>query len=175
MARVSPHTVKAVERLYNNHLGVRIVIWALLLVFAWMSCFEMGRNSLIDLEQAVRRDAAYERFELNVSGKKNRNETLIVYFQDGTQVETKMRTDFLMRSLRPLNAGTILGISTDPSGNVLLGLQHGDEILLEEEDTARRLNIIARIWMVMGAAVFVSVPVLIVREVWERGKKKKQK
>ncbi len=175
MSRVSPHTVRAVERLYRDLLGVRIVVWALLLVFAWMSCFEMGRNSLIDLEQVVRRDAAYERFELNVSGKKNRNETLIVYFEDGTQIETKMRTDFLMRSLRPLNAGTPLGISTDASGKVLLGLQHGDEILLEEADTARRLNIISWIWIALGAAMFVSVPVLIVREVWERRKEKKRR
>ena len=59
----------------------------------------------------------------------------------------------------------------------LVGVYRPDEgsVLLDEPDTIRRVNIIAQLWMAMGAAIFLSVPAMIAADVRKRLKKRKRR
>lgn len=174
MARVSRRTTAAVEQLYRQYIGVRIIVWALLLVFSWMSFFEMGKNAIIHAEDVVRQSAVYERMQTITDREQKDIEKVQVYFSDGAMAETEIRADALSHSLSALDAGTVLNISLDASRKRLLGIRHEGSVLLDEPDTIGRMNLIAKLWMALGAFTFLSLPTMIAPDVRKRLKKKKR-
>lgn len=175
MARVSRRTIAAVEQLYHKYIAVRVIVWALCLLFSWAAFFENGKEAIIHEEDVVRQSMVFERIETIIDRKDKDIEKVQVYFSDGAMAETRIRADALSRTLGVLEAGTVLSVSLDASGERLLGIQHEGSVLLDEADTVRRLNIFAQLWMALGAAVFLSVPAMIVQDVRKKRKKKKRR
>ena len=175
MARVRGQSIAAVERLYQQYIVVRVIVWALCLLFSWGAFFENGREAIVHEEDVVRQSMVYERIQTITDRKDKDIEKVRVYFSDGVMAEAEIRADALSRSLGALEAGTVLDVSLDASGERLLGVRHEGSVLLDEPDTIRRVNIIAQLWMAMGAAIFLSVPAMIAVDVRKRLKKRKRR
>jgi len=144
----------------------------LLLCLSWIMGVNMGLNALVDAENTVQRNVIYKNFAVHSRGtaKHGRGQTLTVYFEDGTQIETAIDVAWLAYKLSSLEQGTELSITLDASGRYLLGIQHDKETLMHETASVPQLNVRAWLSVIIGLVGFIASLAIIIYDIREERK-----
>ena len=181
MARTDPSFLADWTQLYEKHLWFRAVVLIILLQLAWWLGIYNGMNALIDAKDVVQRDVVYEHHEINPLPRsrpghsiivkeilyRGSTETLIIYFEDGTQAQTIADANWLKTRLNEFEQGTKLSVTLDASQTHLLSVRYGKETLLQEKASISLLNHQARMGIILGGIVLLSALAQIVRDVRE--------
>ncbi len=177
MARTDTSSLADLGQLYEKHLWFRAVVLILLLYIAWWLGIHSGMNALIDAKDVVRRDVVYEHHEINPLPRakysvrkilyRGSTETLIIYFEDGTQAQTIADANWLKTRLNEFKQGTELSVTLDASQARLLSVRYGKETLLQEKASISLMNHQARMSIILGGIVLLFALAQIVSEVRE--------
>lgn len=163
---MSNRLAKQAEKWYDSSLWFRGIFLAVMLCIAWVFCVPSGLEALIDTEDAVQRIAVYEKMQIETvtTGKGKTRKEIYLCFADGTRVQAQVNTKPLKEGLREVKAGDELLITLDKSEEYLLGVQFRDEVLMDAEDSAMRMNISAWGFVVLGVLMGASVPIMMIRD-----------
>ena len=118
--------------------------WFLLIIGLFMgTIFTFGMqfwNSSIDEEDAIMDTAIFASYDVR-HGKSGSTKEIIVRFEDREQlyIDGVCVTDALINQLKAVKHGDELMLTIHPNSNTILELQYGNKLLLEFDQTTKKL------------------------------------
>ena len=108
-------------------------------------------NAPITREDAISATAVYQSYE-EARGRNGRIKEIVIRFADHSQlyIDGECITGELRDSIRCLAPGAVLSLTVHPNSGTIMELQAGDSVLLEFQNTSKKLTREAAGFVVLG-------------------------